>query len=105
MIALHDIKDKTEDEIREGLVSNYEADRDFVDRFDILVADEEYGDYEGSSFYLLRERSTGLLFTVAGGHCSCNGMEGQFAPKPAERCVFEGDDEIAVACRTAVGIV
>lgn len=103
MIALHDIEDQTEEQVRDGLVSIYEADREDVDRFDILVASEEYAEYEGSSFYLLRERTTGLLFTVAGGHCSCMGMEGQFAPKPVKASVFEGDDAIATACRAAVG--
>jgi len=45
----------------------------------ILLAWYGYGDYDGSAFVLF-ERG-GKLYEVNGGHCSCNGLEGQWSPE------------------------
>lgn len=45
----------------------------------ILLASYDNEDYEGSA-YVLFERD-GKLWEVTGGHCSCNGLEGQWDPE------------------------
>lgn len=47
--------------------------------YDLLGVQFEYGSYEGSAFVLLREKATGDLYCVEGGHCSCFGFEGQWS--------------------------
>lgn len=81
MLTYDNLEGMNEEDIKEGLVSHWEASQEEVDRFDILVAQEEYEQYEGYAFYLLREKETGKLFEVNGGHCSCYGFEGQFEPE------------------------
>lgn len=96
MIALEDLKDKTEQEIIEHLASNYsgnESGYDYgeIDETDIekakndlkdmavLVAYESVGSWgcDSSSFFLLKHKETEKLFEVHGSHCSCYGFEGQ----------------------------
>ena len=45
----------------------------------ILLAWYGYGDYDGAAFVLF-ERD-GKLYEANGGHCSCNGLEGQWEPE------------------------
>lgn len=49
------------------------------DDIEILLAWYGYGDYEGDAFVLFRK--DGKLYEVNGGHCSCNGLEGQWDPE------------------------
>lgn len=46
---------------------------------DILVASYEIDGYEGHAFVLFRQ--DGKLFEVNGSHCSCYGLEDQWAPE------------------------
>ena len=46
----------------------------------IIVAAYEYEDYSGSAWVLFRG-DDGELYEVNGGHCSCNGLEGQWEPE------------------------
>jgi hypothetical protein len=45
----------------------------------ILIAYYSCANYEGQA-YVLYEQG-GKLFEVTGGHCSCNGLEGQWEPE------------------------
>lgn len=47
---------------------------------DILIACYEYESYSGSCFVLFQ--TADKLYLVSGGHCSCNGLEGQWDPSP-----------------------
>lgn len=80
MLLLEDFKSLSENEIRSHLVSEYEASSDLVDRLDILIAYESVGSWgcDSSSFFLLKDKETGVLYEVHGSHCSCYGFEGQF---------------------------
>lgn len=49
----------------------------------ILVAQYDCGDYEGSASVLLRG-ADGLLYEVYGSHCSCYGLENQWSPELVE---------------------
>jgi hypothetical protein len=85
-----DVKD--ESAAREWLTREWQASQEEVDRFDILVAADWQESYEGSAWILLRERSTGKLFEVSGGHCSCMGYEGQFEPAPSSETYLLSDN-------------
>jgi hypothetical protein len=47
--------------------------------FEILLASYAYENYSGDAFVLARK--DGKLYEVNGGHCSCYGLEGQWAPE------------------------
>jgi hypothetical protein len=53
-----------------------EAEQEGVE---ILFADYTTCCYSGSAFILFRQN--GKLYEVNGGHCSCNGLEGQWSPE------------------------
>jgi hypothetical protein len=60
--------------------------KDFEEKpqeIEVIFAVYWYQDYEGSAFVLYRDG--GKLFTVQGGHCSCNGLEGQWSPVEVTR--------------------
>lgn len=92
MLALSDLAKCTEDQIRNGLVGEWGASVSQLAGFKILVAYESVGDYGcDSSGYYLFEDKTGALFEVSGGHCSCNGFEGQFTPTPTTHAYLTGE--------------
>lgn len=84
-LFLADLKGMTDEEIRSHLTEEYEyeASKEDVDKYDILIAYESVGSWgcDSSSFFLLRERNTGELYENHGSHCSCYGFEGQFEPE------------------------
>lgn len=45
----------------------------------VLLNYYEYEDYSGTGMVLYEKG--GKLFEVNGGHCSCNGLEGQWSPE------------------------
>jgi hypothetical protein len=81
-LRLADLRDLTDDELREHIVVQYiEADITPDELGTVLIAYESVGDYGcDSSSYFLVERD-GELYEVHGGHCSCNGFEGQWTPQ------------------------
>jgi hypothetical protein len=83
LLALADLEKLSEKEIKEHLVSSYEADSDEVEKYQVLVAYESVGDYgcDSSSYFLLKDKKTKKLYETSGSHCSCNGFEGQFTPE------------------------
>lgn len=46
---------------------------------EVLFAWYGYGDYYGEAKVIFQRR--GKLYEVAGSHCSCNGLEGQWQPE------------------------
>lgn len=48
---------------------------------EILLASYTYIWYEGTAFVLYRDKKDGKLYEVNGGHCSCYGLEEQWAPE------------------------
>ena len=80
MLLLEDLKSMSEDEVRAHLMGEYEAPSDLVNKLDILIAYESVGSWgcDSSSFFLVKDKETGVLYEVHGSHCSCYGFEGQF---------------------------
>lgn len=93
MLALADLYEWTEDQVRQHLVTGYTADKAVVDQYDVIVAYESVGDYgcDSSSMFVLRHRQSGELFMVCGSHCSCMGFEDQFDLQPVTQKYLHGD--------------
>lgn len=82
MRLLADIAGYTEVELKEKIAADYECDPQEVNKYEIILGYECYGNYEGTSYYLLYDPKDNGLYEVSGGHCSCNGMDGQWDPTP-----------------------
>ena len=82
-LYLEDLSGLSEEEVKKHIVSSYEVEQSEIDKYEILVAYESVGSWgcDSSSWILLKEKSTGLLFENHGSHCSCYGFEDQFEPE------------------------
>lgn len=94
MIALQDLQGMLEDAVRTHVSENYSGFSEYMSgtaeevldvynqlsKLDVLVAYESVGDYgcDSSSFFLFKDKETGMLYELHGSHCSCFGFEGQF---------------------------
>lgn len=76
-LFLADLAGLSEEQVKEHLISNYEAEPTEVAQFRILIGYES-GSWgcDSSSWFLLKD-TKGQLFEVHGGHCSCYGFESQ----------------------------
>lgn len=86
MLALEDLRGKTEAEILEHLTTQYgDGDGSKLENKEVLIAYESVGSWgcDSSSFFLLRDKTTGELYEVHGSHCSCMGFEGQLNLEPS----------------------
>lgn len=95
MLALEDLKDYSEDQVKKHLINQYCAKESDLEDLEILVAYESVGSWgcDSSSFFLLRNRTKGKLYENHGSHCSCYGFEGQYKPEETEikSLGFRGD--------------
>lgn len=55
---------------------SYDVPLDTFDEYNVIVANYQYGNYEGDAYILLEK--DGEYFESFGSHCSCYGLEGQF---------------------------
>lgn len=92
-LFLEDLKNLTEEQVRAHLQSQYDAPKERLESFDILIAYESVGDYgcDSSSFFLFRDKETNELFENHGSHCSCYGFEGQFSPEKTDINYLKSD--------------
>jgi len=82
-LALEDLAGKTDQQIREHWVSNWNITKEDADAYNPVAAYESVGYYgcDSSGWFLIQNRETGELFEVHGSHCSCYGFEDQFTPE------------------------
>lgn len=82
-LTLEDLKDETDQQIRDHWVSSWEITKEEADKYNPIAAYESVGSYgcDSSAWFLIQSRETGDLFEVHGSHCSCYGFEGQFKPE------------------------
>ena len=109
-LYLADLADLNEDQVKQHISAQYAgvfsgldygnpSDSDKaallaeLDEFDILVAYEHVGSWgcDSASYFLIRQKATGSLFEVRGGHCSCYGFEGQWSPEAADLSYLTSD--------------
>jgi hypothetical protein len=81
MLFLDEFEGMSLEEAIEKIVNDYEVEKEKVQKFELVVIFQNYGDYDGNSWFLLKDKETGKLFENCGGHCSCYGFEGQFHPE------------------------
>lgn len=84
------------------VLAQYEAPADALDGAKVLFAWYEYANYEGSSLVVFEK--DGELWEVNGGHCSCNGLEGQWSPEKTsvealQKREIYGDSEATAALK------
>jgi hypothetical protein len=63
----------------EDIIEQYAAPADALDNATVYLAWYQYEQYSGSSLVVYEKG--GKLYEVNGGHCSCNGLEGQWEPE------------------------
>lgn len=82
-LYLEDLSGLTQDEVKQHIVSSYEYPLEELENYDILIAYESVGDWgcDSSSWFLIKDKTTGELYETHGSHCSCYGFEGQFEPE------------------------
>lgn len=85
VLYLEDLEGLSENDIVEHLIIGYEAKREEIEKYNILIAYESVGSWgcDSSSFFLLQDKETKKLYEVHGSHCSCYGFEDQFKPEEA----------------------
>ncbi|MEH7186488.1 hypothetical protein [Bacillus toyonensis] len=83
LLVLEDLKDMSEEELRDHIVEDYEVEHEELEKYDILIAYESVGSWgcDSESFFLLKNKKTGQLFENHASHCSCYGFEHQFEPE------------------------
>jgi hypothetical protein len=105
MLALYDMADKTEDEVKAHIAAGYcdlwgDKGADGVTEaklaeelgaYNILIAAELEGSYEGQSWFLLRRKVDGKLFSNYASHCSCFGYEDQWDPEETDLAYLTSD--------------
>lgn len=96
MLALADLKGKSEKVIKAHLAKSYSGTnhgysgtngdakqvreaKKLLKPMSVLVAYESVGDYgcDSSSYFMMFNKETKKLFEIHGSHCSCYGFEGQ----------------------------
>lgn len=66
-------------ENKEDVVREFQINSEQLEGVEILYACYSYEDYSGDTHVIFRK--DGKLYEVNGGHCSCNGLEGQWEPE------------------------
>ena len=96
-LYLADLSDMSEEEIKEHIAAEYSGSTvgfdvrypipecrsalaAILENFSVIIAYESVGDCgcDSSSWFLVQEKTSGLLYEFSGSHCSCYGFEGQF---------------------------
>ncbi|TXH11316.1 MAG: hypothetical protein E6R04_01665 [Spirochaetes bacterium] len=80
-LILGDLSGCEYDRLVEEVSKEFQVERSELDGMEFLIAFIEEAGWDGSAYFLVRDRETGLLYEVSGGHCSCYGFEGQWDPK------------------------
>jgi hypothetical protein len=69
----------TPEQSHQRLMCDFDIAESDLEGVDILLASYTYEDYSGYAYVLFRKG--GEYYEVYGSHCSCYGLEGQWAPE------------------------
>ncbi len=78
-LFLGDFKDFSNEELVEHIIKEYGVNSKELNQYDILIAYEDEGEWEGYSWFFIQDKN-GNVYEVEGSHCSCYGFEGQWEP-------------------------
>lgn len=79
---INDFREVTSQDVyKEFTTGNYSDSQESIipDNFVLLFADYTYEDYSGDAYVLGYNKESKKFFEVHGGHCSCYGLEDQWA--------------------------
>jgi hypothetical protein len=81
LLTLEDLAVYSQEDLRNHIITSYEAKPEELEGFTFLIAYESVGSWgcDSSSFFLLEK--DGKLYENHGSHCSCYGFEGQWKPE------------------------
>ncbi len=79
----------------EDVRKQFEISQEDLKDTEVLLAQYETGNYEGSAYVLFRR--DGRLYDVEGSHCSCNGLEDQWVP--VETCIEKIEQDLSTKTR------
>jgi hypothetical protein len=77
-IYLNDWQDKA------AMAADFDVEQSEIEHVDVLLASYGYENYSGDAFVLFRDTRDGKLYELYGSHCSCYGLEGQWAPEECD---------------------
>ena len=74
-LYLEDLSGLTQDEVKQHIAYSYEYPLEELENYDILIAYECVGNWgcDSSSWFLIKDKTTGELYETHGSHCSCYG--------------------------------
>ncbi len=78
----------------DGVLDQFEVGRKEARGVKVLFASYGQGSYSGEAWVLFKK--AGILYEVSGSHCSCMGLEGQWAPE--ESLLEELEHRVTVGC-------
>jgi len=91
MLALEDLYDCDHNQVLAHICASFEVEMSELDGIVILVAYESVGSWgcDSNNWFLFRKG--GQLYENHGGHCSCNGFEGQWGPEETNLAYLKSD--------------
>ena len=88
-LFIGDVTDYSVEQLVEWVSKEFVVDKESLAGYDFLVASVNEDDYEGWSYFLVKNRETDEYYEVSAGHCSCMGYEDQWEPKIASRTYLQ----------------
>lgn len=82
-VLLHDWASDVNSDGIEGIIRDFDINKESLSGVELLLASYTYQCYEGEAFVLFKK--DGKLFEVNGNHCSCHGLENQWIPEETSR--------------------
>ena len=80
-LFLGDLDSYKYNEVVDKISHDFQVEKSELDKMEFLIAYIEEANWEGTAYCLVRDRETGSLYEIHGGHCSCNGFEEQWIPQ------------------------
>ena len=88
-LFLGDVSDYSVEQLVDWVAREFCVDKGNLERYQFLVASVNEYSYDGSSYFLVKDRETGDYYEVSADHCSCMGYEEQWEPKIASKVYLQ----------------
>ncbi len=94
-LFMGDVSGYSDGELVKWVADNFNEDEGNLSKYEFMVAQVNEDSYDGSSYFLVKNRETGEFFEVNASHCSCYGYEDQWQPKIASRVYLQSNQYMA----------